>query len=64
MTKASTGAVIKATDEYGVPNPEYLQAVEAGQFGNDGDGAFVKAAKEVEAQQGNPFPENFGASVN
>ena len=56
--QVSTGATIQATDEYGMPNPEYLKAVEAGQLGKDGGTAFVKAAGKVEAQVGNPFPDN------
>jgi exonuclease VII small subunit len=58
VAKISTGAQIEATDEYGMPNPEYLKAVEAGQLGRDGGGAFVKAAKDVPLQEGNPFPKN------
>jgi len=58
VAKVSSGAVIQATDEYGMPNPEYLKAVEAGQVGKDGGAAFVKAAGKVEAQIGDPFPNN------
>jgi uncharacterized phage infection (PIP) family protein YhgE len=60
VAKVATGAEIPATDEYGMPNPEYLKAVESGQLGNNGGSAFLKSVKEVPAQVGNPFPEQFG----
>ena len=58
VAKVSTGAEIQATDEYGMPNPEYLKAVESGQLGLSGGTAFVKAAGKVEAQVGDPFPKD------
>ena len=58
VAKVSTGAQIPAVDEYGMPNPEYLKAVESGQVGRDGSAAFHKAAKEVPMQVGDPFPKN------
>jgi len=54
----AAGIEIQATDEYGMPNPEYLKAVAAGQLGKDGGTAFTKAAKEVPFQVGDPFPKN------
>ncbi len=58
VAKISTGAQIEATDEYGMPTPEYLDAVEKGMLGRDGGTAFVKAAGVVPAQVGDPFPKN------
>src|ERR1700722_3945652 len=60
--QVATGISMPAVDEHGMPNPEYLKAVEAGTLGKGGGSAFVKAAREIEPQVGNPFPEQFGAA--